>query len=272
MAGRYADRISINIELPTQQGLAKLAPEKNLARTQEAMGHIRGKIEERHAEKRNPDAPKPPPFATGQSTQMLVGADESTDAVILKRADLLYGTYRLRRVYYSGFSPIPEPSSLLPIKPPPLVREHRLYQADWLLRFYGFKVDEIASAAVPNLDLQLDPKLAWALRNRATFPADINRAPREVLLRVPGLGVRNVERILGARRYARLRLADLLRLRVPMKKVLPFIIAADHTPARLGLDDDALRARFLPPPRQMELDFDAPPATGEIESVRSGEL
>jgi putative DNA modification/repair radical SAM protein len=273
-AGRYADRISINIELPTQQGLTKLAPEKNLARTQKAMGHIRGKIEERHAERRKPDAPRPAPFATGQSTQMLVGADESTDAVILRRADSLYSDYRLRRVYYSGFSPIPEPSSLLPIKPPPLMREHRLYQADWLLRFYGFEVDEIASDTAPNLDLQLDPKLAWALRHRAIFPADVNRAPREMLLRVPGLGVRNVDRIVVARRHTRLRLADLLRLRIPMKKVLPFIIAEDHSPIRLGLDDESLRARFLPPPKQAELDFGAspPPMPVDIDSVRSGEL
>ena len=273
-AGRYADRISINIELPTQQGLTKLAPEKNLERTQKAMGHIRGKIEERHAERRKPNAPKAPPFATGQSTQMLVGADDSTDAVILRRAGSLYSDYRLRRVYYSGFSPIPEPSSLLPIRPPPLVREHRLYQADWLLRFYGFEVDEIASDSAPNLDLQLDPKLAWALRHRAFFPADVNRAPREMLLRVPGLGVRNVDRILGARRHTCLRLADLVRLRVPMKKVLPFIIAGDHSPTRLGLDDEALRARFLPPLKQVELDFGVPTQRGtvDIESVRSGEL
>ena len=273
LAGRYADRISINIELPTQAGLDTLAPEKNLARTQDAMGHIRGKIDERRAETRKPDAPKPPPFATGQSTQMLVGADASSDTTILQRADLLYGTYRLRRVYYSGFSPIPEPSKLLPIKPPPLVREHRLYQADWLLRFYEFKVGELTTADAPNLDLDLDPKLAWALRNRATFPADVNRAPREILLRVPGLGVRNVDRILAARRYTRLRLADLLRLRVPMKKVLPFIITADHTPAQLGLDGDDLRARFLPPPRQMDLDFSAPNSTpADLTSVRNGEL
>ena len=273
-AGRYADRVSINIELPTQQGLSKLAPEKNLARTQEAMGHLRERIDERFADQRRPGAPKPPPFATGQSTQMLVGADDSTDAVILRRADVLYGDYRLRRVYYSGFSPIPQPSSLLPLRPPPLVREHRLYQADWLLRFYGFKVEEIASDVAPNLDLQLDPKLVWALRNRASFPADVNRASREILLRVPGLGVRNVDRILSARRFTRLRLADLVRLRVPMKKVLPFLITADHTPTRLGLDDDALRARFLPPPRQAELDFHSPPAAtvGDLVSARSGEL
>ena len=273
LAGRYADRISINIELPTQSGLDALAPEKNLARTQEAMRHIRGRIEERLEEKRKPDAPKPPPFATGQSTQMLVGADASSDATILQRADVLYGTYRLRRVYYSGFSPIPEPSKLLPIKAPPLVREHRLYQADWLLRFYGFKVGELTTEDAPNLDLALDPKLAWALRNRATFPADVNRASREILLRVPGLGVRNVDRIIAARRFTRLRMADLLRLRVPMKKVLPFIITTDHTPAQLGLDGDDLRARFLPPPRQMDLDFDAPQSTpADIISIRNGEL
>ena len=271
LAGRYADRISINIELPTQKGLDLLAPEKNLARTQDAMGHIQEKIAERFTQKRSPNSPKPPPFATGQSTQMLVGADDASDSTILHRADLLYGTYRLKRVYYSGFSPIPEPSKILPLKPPPLVREHRLYQADWLLRFYGFKVQELTTAAAPNLDLALDPKLAWALRNRTLFPADINRASREILLRVPGLGVRNVDRILSARRYTRLRLADLLRLRLPMKKVLPFIIAADHTPAILENTD--LRARFLPPPKQMELSFDAPtPTANDLLTARTGEL
>lgn len=273
LAGRYADRISINIELPKESSLAKLAPEKNLARTQEAMAHIRTKIDERFAGKQKPDAPKPPPFATGQSTQMIVGADDSTDAHILQRADTLYTGYKLRRVYYSGFSPIPEPSSVLPIAPPPLVREHRLYQADWLLRFYGFKVDEIANETTPNLDLALDPKLSWALRNRATFPVDVNRASREILLRVPGLGVRNVDRILAARRHCRLRLADLVVLRVSMKKVLPFIITADHRPVMLDRDGDALRQRFLPPPKQMELNFDNPkPTTDDIKSVISGEI
>jgi putative DNA modification/repair radical SAM protein len=273
-AGRYADRISINVELPSQQSLNTLAPEKNLARTEEAMGHIRGKIEERYAEKRKPDAPKPPPFATGQSTQMLVGADGSTDAVILGCADKLYTSHRLRRVYYSAFSPIPEPSAILPLKAPPLIREHRLYQADWLLRFYEFKVEEIANAAAPQLDLDLDPKLSWALRNRQMFPVDVNKAAREMLLRIPGLGVRNVERILSARRYTRLRLADLVRLRLQMKKLLPFIITADHHPAKLGLDSESLRARFLPPPQQLELNFDAPPApeVSDVLSVRSGEL
>jgi putative DNA modification/repair radical SAM protein len=274
LAGRYADRISINVELPSQQSLNTLAPEKNLARTETAMGHIREKIEERQAERRKPTAAKAPPFATGQSTQMLVGADASTDAVILGCAHKLYSAHRLRRVYYSAFSPIPEPSSILPIKAPPLIREHRLYQADWLLRFYGFDVDEIANHAAPNLDLALDPKLAWALRNRERFPVDINRASREMLLRIPGLGVRNVERILSARRHTRLRLSDLLRLRLQMKKLLPFIATADHHPAKLGLDSDSLRARFLPPPEQLELSWGAPPSpsAADLSSVRSGEL
>jgi putative DNA modification/repair radical SAM protein len=273
MAGRYADRISINIELPSEKSLAVLAPEKNLSRTQDAMAHIRAKIDERFAEKRPPGAPRPPAFATGQSTQMIVGADDSSDSAILRRADLLYRAYKLRRVYYSGFSPIPEPSSRLPLRPPPLVREHRLYQADWLLRYYGFKVDEIATETAPDLDLALDPKLSWALRNRGFFPVDVNRAPREALLRVPGLGVRNTDRLIQARRFGRLRLADLVRLRLAMKKLLPFIVTADHTPKLLGLDDDSLRARFLPPPEQLELDFDSPkPAAEDFLSVRSGEI
>jgi putative DNA modification/repair radical SAM protein len=273
-AGRYADRISINIELPTQQSLDTLAPEKNLHRTQDAMGHIQTQIEERLAERRQPTRAKPPPFATGQSTQMLVGADASTDATILQRADHLYSDYGLRRVYYSGFSPIPEPSKVLPIKPPPLVREHRLYQADWLLRFYDFSVDEIVNEQQPQLDLALDPKLSWALRNRHLFPVDINCAAKEMLLRVPGLGVTNVKRILSARRYTKLRIIDLTRLRMSLKKVLPFIITADHTPHLLGLDDADLRSRFLPPPQQLEMNFDAPPVPtlGDELAVRTGEL
>ncbi|RYD24838.1 MAG: putative DNA modification/repair radical SAM protein, partial [Verrucomicrobiaceae bacterium] len=218
-AGRYADRISINIELPTEAGLAKLAPEKNLVKTQEAMGKIRLRIEEAKESRGRmvPAAARParrPPFATGQSTQMLVGADDSDDAAVLGRADQLYRSYQLKRVYYSGFSPIPEPSSLLPLKPPPLLREHRLYQADWLLRFYGFQVEELVPASAPRLPLEVDPKLAWALGNRAVFPVDVNKAPRELLCRVPGLGIRNVLRILEARRHCRLHVADLKRLRL----------------------------------------------------------
>ncbi|HEY1081661.1 MAG TPA: biotin synthase, partial [Prosthecobacter sp.] len=192
---------------------------------------------------------------------------------VLTRADGLYRDHRLRRVYYSAFSPIPEPSVLLPAKPPPLVREHRLYQADWLLRFYGFNVRELLPQENPHLDLELDPKLAWALRFREVFPVDINRASRELLWRVPGLGVTNVARILAARRFGRLALVDLQRMRVNLKKVMPFIMAADHLPRTALLESERLRQHFLPAPRQLELNFEAPAVSAEtLHSARSGQL
>ena len=251
IAAQYADRISINMELPTQKSLDLLAPEKDMARTKVAMGRIRHKLEE--AKERKADGDKKLRHATGQSTQVIVGADESTDADFLANSDELYRSYKLKRVYYSAFSPIPEPSAVLPIKAPPLIREHRLYQADWLMRFYGFETSEILSAEQPNLDLDLDPKLSWALRNRHLFPVDIRTASRESMLRVPGLGVRSVDRILRIRRYTKLRLTDLARLRVSLAKVSPFLITEDHRPSTLLLDSTRLRARFLPPAKQLEL-------------------
>ena len=251
IAARYADRISINLELPTQKSLDVLAPEKSIVRTQHAMGRIRNKLDEAHERRKTGD--KKVRNATGQSTQVIVGADASTDADFLARSDELYGDFKMRRVYYSAFSPIPEPSSILPLKAPPLMREHRLYQADWLMRFYGFKTSEILSPETPNLDLELDPKLAWALRNRQDFPVDVQTASREILLRVPGLGAINVERILKIRQFTRIRLADLVRLRVSLSKVQPFLMTADHNPSAYLLDSERLRARFLPKPQQLEL-------------------
>ena len=250
-AARYADRISINLELPTQVSLDRLAPEKNLARTQQAMGRIKLKLDEAHDRRKNGD--RKLRHATGQSTQVIVGADDSTDADFLARSDVLYGTYRMRRVYYSAFSPIPEPSVVLPVKAAPLVREHRLYQADWLMRNYGFRTSEILPAETPNLDLRIDPKLAWALRNRQDFPLDVQTATREQLVRVPGLGLRNVDRLITIRRHTRVRLEDLARLRVSLPKVRPFLITADHHPARYLLDSDRLIDRFLPKPVQLNL-------------------
>jgi predicted DNA-binding helix-hairpin-helix protein len=182
---------------------------------------------------------------------MIVGADATDDAGILKRSASLYAGYGLKRVYYSAFSPIPDSSSKLPPRPPPLLREHRLYQADWLMRFYGFGAEEIA---VENgfLDLRIDPKLAWALKHRELFPLDINRADRELLLRVPGLGVSSVDAILASRRHHRLRLEDVARLCSSAKKVRPFIVADDWTPGA-SLDDERLRARMTPEPRQLSL-------------------
>ncbi len=251
IAARYADRISINLELPTQKSLDVLAPEKSIVRTHHAMGRIRHKLDE--AADRRKGGDKKVRHATGQSTQVIVGADASTDADFLAQSDDLYGNYKMRRVYYSAFSPIPEPSRILPLKAPPLIREHRLYQADWLMRFYGFKTSEILTPTTPNLDLEVDPKLAWALRNRQDFPVDVQTASREVLLRVPGLGVRNVDRIIQIRRFTRLRLADLVRLRISLHKVQPFLMTVDHNPASLLLDSDALRARYVPKPLQLEL-------------------
>ena len=258
-AGRYADRLSINIELPTEAGLAAFAPEKTLPSIRGAMGELRWRIEEaKEARKptavpaRSATAAKPPRFApAGQSTQMIVGADGASDSDILTASDQLYGNYRMRRVYYSAFSPIPDASRALPLQPPPLQREHRLYQADWLMRFYGFDVSEIADTTQDGmLDLEVDPKMGWALRHPEQFPVDLNVAPKEMLLRVPGLGVRNVKRLLMARRHGRLRVADVARLRAPMSKVLPFVQLLDHHPRR-ALDDPAsLRARLAPPPRQ----------------------
>lgn len=222
-----------------------------MARTKQAMGRIRHKLEEAGERRRGGD--KKLRHATGQSTQVIVGADASTDAEFLTRSDELYTAYKMRRVYYSAFSPIPEPSRILPLKSPPLVREHRLYQADWLMRFYGFRTTEIVTPETPNLDLELDPKLAWALRNRQDFPVNVQTAGRETLLRVPGLGVTNVDRILSIRRFTRIRQADLARLRVPLQKVMPFLMTADHNPASYLLDSDSLRARFVPKPRQLEL-------------------
>ncbi len=263
-AGRWADRISINIELPTQIALEQLAPEKDLSRTEAAMDGIIKRIEQSKAERR--ENRKAPAFApAGQSTQMIVGATDASDAVILARATSLYARQKLRRVYYSAFSPIPDASSKLPLVAPPLVREHRLYQADWLVRFYGFKAQELTTDAKPNLDLATDPKLSWALRNRHVFPVDLNKAPRALLLRVPGLGTKSVERILKVRRWHKLRVEDLPRLHVSVKKVLPFVILADYNAANLAIDDDCLERRFSRTNTQLDL-FAAEP------SVISGQL
>ena len=246
-AGQYADRLSINVELPTETSLTELAPEKDMPGIRRSMARMRLRIDEARAEK------KAPRFApAGQSTQMIVGADSSTDRDILNLSTNLYGNYGLRRVYYSAFSPIPDASAALPPQKAPLVREHRLYQADWLMRFYDFAKDEIALDPSGNLDLSMDPKLAWALQHRDRFPVDVNAAPREMLLRVPGFGVKTVDRLLSARRHGRLRLDDLARLRLSMTKVAPFVVAADHHPGPL-LDSARLQARLVPKPVQADL-------------------
>ncbi len=251
-AGRYADRLSINIELPTSRGLARLAPEKDAGRIRTAMGRVRLRLEESRPDRRGRRDPNGL-NATGQSTQMIVGADDADDRAILTTSASLYAGYRLKRVYYSAFSPIPYPSASLPAAPAPLLREHRLYQADWLYRFYGFGVEEILAGGDGSmLDPAVDPKLAWAVRHRERFPVDVNRADRETLLRVPGLGTRAVARILKARRHRRLGLEDLQRMTVSLQKVRPFVVARGWQPGRL-LDSPALAGLLAPPPRQQSL-------------------
>lgn len=257
-AGLHADRVSINVELPTRAGLERLAPEKDAGRIEGAMAGVkRDIVDAGDATKRYKSAPRFAP--AGQSTQMIVGADAATDRDIVTRAAGLYGKFGLRRVYYSAFSPIPDASAVLPLKRPPLMREHRLYQSDWLMRFYDYSPGEVAAAAddaTGMMPLDIDPKLAWALKFRDRFPVDVNRAPREALLRVPGLGTRAVDRILAARRWRRLALADIGRLTVSVAKVRPFLIASDWKPVALADKADLradLRALVAPKPKQMEL-------------------
>lgn len=238
---------------PTDADLALLAPEKKLSAIEGVMGAVR--------DAKNEDERVAP---AGQSTQMIVGATATSDKTIMTTATRLYRTYGLRRVYYSGFSPIVHHDRLLPAKPPPLVREHRLYEFDWLVRRYGFAIDEIFEAG-DDLDLGIDPKLAWALRHRELFPVDVNTASREMLLRVPGLGTKTVRLVLSARRHRAIRLEDLQRMRVPLKRAAAFLVTADsHAIATRSLDDLQLRKK-LEKPEQLGL-FDAK------VNARSGEL
>jgi putative DNA modification/repair radical SAM protein len=225
-AGLYADRLSANIELPTQNDLDKLAPAKTHIETEESMSVIKEAILESKEERGK--SKKASLFAPGgQSTQMIVGATQTTDKSIMEKAHDLYKGQSLKRVYYTAYSPIPDSSAALPALSPPLMREHRLYQTDWLIRMYGFQVHEIFSHS-ESLSLDLDPKLSWALAHRDFFPLDVNLATREELLRVPGLGIRNVNRIIIGRRHRKVRWEDLLRLRLNFEKVKHFISTGER--------------------------------------------
>jgi predicted DNA-binding helix-hairpin-helix protein len=246
-AGRYADRLSVNIELPSEASLIRLAPEKKVGTIKQAMGTIRLGVDEASEETRGPA------FApAGQSTQMIVGADDTDDRTILDTAQTLYGAYKLKRVYYSAFSPIPHSPKSVPFQAPPLLREHRLYQADFLLRSYGFNVQELI-ATPGNLALDIDPKLAWALANRAQFPLDLNRAEPAMIARVPGIGMLSAKRLIDLRRQRRIRYADVVRLRCAMDKVKPFIVTQDYRPQQATLESAVLRRQLSDTPAQMAL-------------------
>ncbi len=251
-AGLYADRLSINIELANDTSLASLAPEKDAGAIRQTMGKLRYKMDaERERSKSRTGRRRFAP--AGQSTQMIVGADSGKDSEILSQSVRLYGSYGLRRVYYSAFSPIPDSPAALPSKAAPLVREHRLYQADWLVRFYGFQVSEIADGMNDGmLDPAMDPKLAWAAANRHLFPVDVNTADREMLLRVPGMGVRSVSKILSSRRFTRLRLDDVGRVCRNLKKIKPFVSCVDWKPSAV-LDSEFLQSHCAAKPTQLAL-------------------
>lgn len=251
LAGQFADRLSVNIELPTDGALERLAPEKSAHTIKRAMGSIRLAQEEAQADA--PVAGQPERRApAGQSTQMIVGADDADDRTILQTAQTLYGAYRLKRVYYSAFSPIPDSPSALPAQPPPLLREHRLYQADFLLRGYGFRAEELFQdkGALP---LDIDPKLAWALAHRDAFPVDLNRAPPRLIARVPGIGLRNAKRLAALRKERAIRYQDLIRLRCAMDTLKPFIVVQDYRPATAEPTSEQLRRALAPAPEQLSL-------------------
>lgn len=252
-AGQWADRVSANIEMPVQEDLNRLAPAKTIQDATTSMGQIAVRLDEAKEDfKRSPF--KAPRFApAGQTTQMIVGATESTDSVILDQSQNLYKKFSLRRVYYSAYSPIPHADAFLPRGEPSLVRENRLYQADWLVRFYKFDASELTNQEAPNLPLDIDPKTAWALRNRQSFPINVNTASREELLRVPGFGVKNVERILQMRPFRKISLMDLAKLRIPLKRAKYFVITSDHNPDVYLLDANNLKERIKPEEKQLSL-------------------
>jgi putative DNA modification/repair radical SAM protein len=236
-AGMYADRLSCNIEIPSEESLRRIAPEKDYQSVYRPMHYIQqGFLQGAEEKKKYRRAPRFAP--AGQSTQMIIGATPDDDRKILTLADALYQRPAMKRVYYSGYIPINTYDTRLPaLKEPPLAREHRLYQADWLMRFYRFNVDEIVSEAHPNLDTEIDPKLAWALRHPEAFPVNVNTTDYEMLLRIPGVGVKSAQLIVASRRYGRLTSEHLKKMGVVMKRARYFITCNElgvHTVQETG--------------------------------------
>lgn len=230
-AGLYVDRMSINLEMPTAEGLKKFAPEKTHDEVQKDLGIIRDRlIQFKDERKIIKTVPKFVP--AGQTTQMVVGAHNETDQDIILMADRHYKEFKLKRVYFSGYIPINDEEKALPSvgSAPPLLRENRLYQSDWLMRFYGFEATEIVNAKHPNLDLDIDPKLSWALRHPEQFPIDINQAEYRMILRVPGIGVRSAKKIVQARRFGKIHIDQIKKLGIAYNRAMHFIRCADTPP------------------------------------------
>ena len=244
-AGLYADRLSINLEIPTKEGLKLLAPEKDHKQMLSNVEFVKNELAINTIEKQKyKHAPKFAP--AGQTTQMIIGATNETDQKIIHVADYMYQKLALKRVYYSGYVPVLQDSRLPSLQSQvPVVRENRLYQADWLMRYYGFAPNEIVDDRQPFLDLEIDPKLAWALRNSHVFPIDINQAPREMLLRIPGVGVRSVQKILMARKFQTLSYYDLKKMGVTLSRAKYFITCSGATPLAGTIDPLRLRGLLL---------------------------
>lgn len=243
-AGLYADRLSVNLEIPSEESLKKVAPEKDYASAYQPMNYLTKSISGYRDEKKViRTAPKFAP--AGQSTQLVVGATPENDRHILRLADSLYQQQQLRRVYYSGYVPISNDQRLPALKAPPLVRENRLYQADWLLRSYGFEVHELVDNQHPDLDLDVDPKLGYALRHPEQFPVDINTAPYELILRVPGIGVKSAKKIIQARRFGKLRAEHLRKIGIVWKRARYFITTAEPDFRWLDFNPTHLKQRIL---------------------------
>jgi putative DNA modification/repair radical SAM protein len=243
-AGLYADRLSVNIELPSEKSLKQLAPEKNAADILKPMYFLRENISAFAEEKKI--IKSSPVFApAGQSTQMVVGASPEDDRTVMTLANTLYTKFALKRVYYSGYVPISEDNRLPVIGTAvPVIRENRLYQADWLMRFYNFSVNELVDDQYPNLDLEIDPKLSWALRNPHAFPIDINKADYRMILRVPGIGVNAAKKIVEARRFEKLGWEHLRKLRIAFNRAKYFIICRDKS-AHNDFEPSKLREKVL---------------------------
>ena len=226
-AGMDVDRLSVNIEIPTEESLKKLAPEKDYLSVWKPMKYIKQGILE-NSEDRKKFSKTPKFVPAGQSTQMIIGATPENDNQILTLASKLYNVESMKRVYYSGYIHINQNDDRLPVlQQPPLVREHRLYQADWLMRFYNFQVNEIVNEENPTLDLEIDPKISWALRHPDFFPIDVNTAPYEAILRIPGVGVLSAKKIITARRYGKLTSEQLKKIGVVMKRAKYFIVCRE---------------------------------------------
>jgi putative DNA modification/repair radical SAM protein len=273
-AGLWADRVSVNIELPSDKSLRLLAPGKTKETVLRPMQRLAQRIAA-HKDERRSIKSSPAYAPAGQSTQLIIGATPETDREIIKLSEALYGKLALKRVYYSAFVPVMKDSRLPALREPPLLREHRLYQADWLLRFYGFTADELLDEKHPGLDLNFDPKTVWALHNLDKFPLEVNKSPYEQLLRVPGVGVTSAKRILRARRAGPLKLDDLKTLGVVMKRAVYFLTAGGKYGGLRRESEEGIKVKLLEhknPNGQLDLFGQGELVKAGLEATVTGQL